>query len=641
MCGIAGAFGSVDESALGGMLAELHHRGPDDEGRFVDEDAGVMLGARRLSVVDPGGGAQPMYSEDGSVVAVCNGEIYNHESIREWLREEGHRFGTDCDVEVVVHLWEEVGRGFVDHLDGMFAVALWDGRSGTLVLARDRMGIKPLYYAGTGGALVWASEIPALLAAGVDRRLDPAGVYNYFRLEYAPAPRTLLADVRKLPPGHVAVLPAGEATGSPVDALRTRRYWSLPSDGATSVDGFDAAARKLRRLLSGSVRRRLMADVPVGAFLSGGLDSTAVVGLMADHVPEPETFAVRFPGEEFDESAQARFVADHFGTDHHEVDIELSDLERLESIAPRLSEPPGHVQFLPILALSELARDRGVRVALTGGGADELFGGYYRYEVVPRRRRRVSPLPDASFDIADAAAAVAPVGERPLRYLGGLRDDETALRRLNCGFNRLPRPEAFLDTGMDDARSGLDEAVADAMDQAAYDDTAHRMTTYDLAYVLPDYVLFKTDHTSMLASLEARVPFLDRRIVEFAHRLPPEYRFAGDRKALLKRAVADVVPERIRSREKHGMGIPVREWFRSDRDFVGRWLAPSTLESTPYLDADRVRDRWRQHRQGAANHGRMLWQTLAFVVWYHTLVDADRDRRGKPPQRDSPLTGDF
>ncbi|PSQ17361.1 asparagine synthase (glutamine-hydrolyzing) [Halobacteriales archaeon QS_8_69_26] len=629
MCGIAGAFGWTDDAVLSEMLAALSHRGPDDEGQYVDEDAGVMLGARRLSIVDPSGGAQPMYSEDGSVVAVCNGEIYNHRSLREWLRGEGHTFGTDCDVEVVVHLWEEVGERLVDHLDGMFAFSLWDAGSETLVLARDRIGIKPLYYGKTDRGLVWGSETPALLAAGVDPRLDPAGVYDYFRLEYTPAPTTLFEDVRKLPPGRVAVVSAEDPGESPFEAVSTRRYWSPPAGRVPAAEGFDGAARRLRELLDDAVDRRLMADVPVGAFLSGGLDSSAIVGLMSERVPDLKTFAVRFPDEGYDESGEARFVADHFGTDHYEVDVDLSSLDRLAAIAGRLSEPPSHVQFLPIVALSELARDRGVRVALSGGGADELFGGYYRYDVVPERRRRLARLPDLSFAVADAAASVAPVGRLPLRYFGGLRDDESVLRRINCGFNRLPEPEEYVETDVDESRSGIDEAIADAMDRAAYDDTAHRMTTYDLLYMLPDYVLFKTDHTSMLASLEVRVPFLDRRVVEFAHRLPPGYRFGGGRKALLKRAVADVVPDRIRSREKHGMGIPVHEWFRSDHDVVARWLTETNLEATPYLDAEGVLDRWREHRRGRANHGRMLWLALSFVVWYHEMVDRYRGRRAE------------
>jgi asparagine synthase (glutamine-hydrolysing) len=628
MCGIAGLLGRTDEKTLSEMLERLHHRGPDDEGRFVDEDDGILMGSRRLAIVDVAGGGQPIRNEDGSVVAVCNGEIYNHDALRERLGAAGHRFESNCDVEVIVHLWEEVGERLVDHLDGMFAFSLWDGTTGTLVLARDRIGIKPLYYAETDDGVVWGSEIPALLAAGIDARLDPAAVYNYFRLEYTPSPQTLLADVRKLPPGSVAVVTPEDTTGPASEHVTPRRYWSLPSGGVPSASSMDGAVRKLRRLLSDSTERRLMSDVPVGGFLSGGLDSTATVGLMAEHESDLKTFAVRFPGEPFDESDEARFAADHFGTDHYEVDVELSSLEHLERLVSHLSEPPRHRQFLPMYALSRLARQQGVRVALSGGGADELFGGYSRYEVVPARRRRVSRLPGVVHDLADHAAGVVP-GQH-LSYLAALKDDTTALRRLNCGFNRRPKTDEFLETGTEDGKSERNDAVDTAMERAVYDDTAHRMMTYDLAYMLPDYVLHKTDHTSMAASLEARVPYLDRRVVEFAHRLPTEYKLNGTRKAVLKRATADVVPERIRSREKYGMGLPVHEWFRSENDAVARWLTESNLEETPFLDADKVLERWAEHRRKQAHHGYMLWGTLAFVAWYQTVVAPERSGSATP-----------
>jgi asparagine synthase (glutamine-hydrolysing) len=270
MCGIAGLLGRTDEKTLSEMLERLHHRGPDDEGRFVDEDDGILMGSRRLAIVDVADGDQPIRNEDGSVVAVCNGEIYNHDALRERLGAAGHRFESNCDVEVIVHLWEEVGERLVDHLDGMFAFSLWDGTTGTLVLARDRIGIKPLYYAETDDGVVWGSEIPALLAAGIDARLDPVAVYNYFRLEYTPSPQTLLADVRKLPPGSVAVVTPEDTTGPASEHVTPRRYWSLPSGGVPSASSMDGAVRKLRRLLSDSTERRLMSDVPVGGSSRAG-----------------------------------------------------------------------------------------------------------------------------------------------------------------------------------------------------------------------------------------------------------------------------------------------------------------------------------------------------------------------------------
>lgn len=613
MCGIVGARGTTDGATLSAMLDLIDHRGPDGEGRFVDEDTGVMLGARRLAIVDLDGGDQPVTNEDGTVVVTFNGEIYNHEALREELRHAGHRFRSACDTEVLVHLWEDEGPGMVERLDGMFAFAVWDADADRLFLARDRLGIKPLYYGLTPRGVVWASEIPPLLAAGVDRRLDPAAVYDYFRLEYTPWPRTLFASVRKLPPGAVA-----EVTR---DGVETHRYWTPSVGSASSVGSVAAASARLRDLLEGSVERRLMADVPVGAFLSGGLDSSAITALMTERTDDLRTFAVTFPGQPYDEGAEARLVADALGTDHHEVAVDLASLSGFEELVGRLSEPPSHVQFLPILALSRLTRDQGVDVALAGEGADELFGGYPRYRHVRRARPLVGTLPGPVYDVADRFAGHSPLRRDYLGYLAGLRSPETAVLEHDCGFDCLrPRPDAILDTRYDDRTSGLVESVRTAIDGVT-DDAAQAMMAWDVAHLLPDYVLFKTDHTSMAASLEVRVPFLDHRLVAFAHRLPVDYRVTpGDEKAVLRRAVADLLPRPILERRKYGMGIPVGEWFRTDEDAIARWLDEARLEATPYVDPERVDALWADHRRGRVDHGRTLWTVVSFVAWYHAVV---------------------
>ena len=614
MCGIAGVLGWTNEAVLAEMLDDIEHRGPDEEGRLIDEDANLMMGARRLSIVDIEGGSQPVFNEDGTVAVAFNGEIYNHAAIRDRLRAAGHRFRSDCDTEVLVHLWEAEGTAMLETLDGMFAFSLWDATTGTLLLGRDRLGIKPLYYARTDTGLVWGSELTSLLTAGVDRTLDPAAVYNYFRLEYTPWPQTLLSSVRKVPPGGVAV--------QTPDGFTVRRYWTLPTGRTTTVGSRRSAARQLRSLLETSVEKRLMADVPVGAFLSGGLDSSAVTGLMAQRTDELETFSVAFPGEPYDESADARFVAEHFGTTHHEVDVRLGSLDELDELVSHLSEPPSHTQVLPILALSRLARSSGVKVALAGEGADELFGGYSRYRTVRRARPLVGSMPAVAYGAVDALASVTPVGQTHLRYVGGLRDGEHALLRNNCGFDcTRPRPAAVLDTDLDDEQSGLAAKVREAIDVTAGDDAAQQMMTFDLVHLLPDSILLKTDHASMAASLEVRVPFLDHHLVSFAHQLPVAYRVTpGDEKAILKQAVADVVPQRIRERKKYGMGIPVDSWFRSDHDVIARWLAEERLAETPYVDPVLVHSLWDDHRRGRTDDGRMLWTTLSFVAWYHGLI---------------------
>jgi len=614
VCGIAGVAGWTDEAVLGEMLARLEHRGPDGEGRFVDEDAGVMLGARRLAIIDLARGDQPVTNEDGTVVVAFNGELYNHAALRDRLREAGHRFRSACDTEVLVHLWEEEGPALVERLDGMFAFSIWDAEAGTLFLARDRLGIKPLYYSDTPDGLVWGSEVPALLAAGVDTALDPAAVYNYFRLGYVPWPRTLFASVASLPPGGLALLTP--------DGLTVRRYWRLGASGSPSATSVGQAARQLRGLLETAVERRLMADVPVGTFLSGGLDSSAVTALVARRTDDLSTFSVAFPGEPFDESGQARAVADALGTDHHEVAVDLDALTGFGDLVGRLSAPPSHVQFLPIYALSQLARREGVTVALAGEGADELFGGYPRYRQVHRTRWLVGTMPDLAYAAAGRLSRVTPVGHLPLAYLAELRSGEAAVHQHACGFDRFrPPPEAYLDTALDDETAGLAGTIRTAMATSAGSSPGQYLMAYDVAHLLPDFVLYKSDHTSMAASLEVRVPFLDHRIVEFAHRLPAGVRIVpADEKAVVKRAVRDLVPRSVIEREKYGMGLPVDDWFRSDHDGIARWLSESRLAETPFVDADRVLERWADHRHGRGRYGRMLWTMLAFVAWYHEVV---------------------
>lgn len=606
MCGITGAYGWADANTLNQMVECLRHRGPDDDGTYVDRDAQVMLGMRRLAIVDLEGGAQPITNEDKTVRVVFNGEIYNHESLREDLESRGHRFTTRSDTEVIVHLWEEYGERTPEFLDGMFAFSIWDTERECVFLARDRLGIKPLYYADLEDRFVWGSELQSVLAAGVDRALDERAVYNYFSLHYSPWPRTLFRDVNKLQPGTSLLV---DDSG-----VSRRRYWDL---SPASVSGSkDAVADRLREHLRTAVGRRMMADVPVGAFLSGGLDSSTVVGLMSELRDDVQTFSVGFTDDANDESEEARYVADHFGTDHHEVTVDLDHVNVFSDAVRHYGEPLPDPAVLPTMVLAEHAREH-VKVVQTGSGADELFAGYWMHRTIPRHRRMVGWLPDPAFGLVGRLAEHAPDDYRSyLRYASSLRSDEDAVLGAAQRFRELPVSE-YLETNQTPETSGMTEMVETAFGRVP-DDRTKRILSFYLTYWLPDDILYKVDHATMSASLEARVPFLDRELVEFVYGTPSAYLVEdGDYKPLLKRAVRDLLPHRTLDRSKQGFGIRQREWLRSDHDAITRWLTEDRLDSVPYLSVENVHALWDAHRRGRADHGVTLWKILNYVAWYH------------------------
>jgi asparagine synthase (glutamine-hydrolysing) len=607
MCGIAGVHGWVDERRLDDMLSCITHRGPDEGGRHIDEAAGVMLGMRRLSIVDLAGGTQPIYNEDDTVAVVFNGEIYNRDPLRTELEAAGHTFTTDSDTEVLVHGWEEWGQSLPERLNGMFAFAVYDETDQSVFLARDRLGIKPLYVASVDDGLAFASELRQLLRAGASRDLDPRAVYNFFSVRYTPGSETLLSAIEKVEPGTSLLV--GD------NGIERRRYWQL-SPAPVSGSRGDIAGR-VRDLLDRSVERRLMADVPVGAFLSGGLDSSAIVGLASERYEgELKTFSVGFQQAAADESEQARFVAEHFGTDHHELVVDIDDMDVFSDLVAHYGEPLADAAALPTMLVSEYAAEE-VKCVLTGEGADELFAGYRRHRLLPKHRRYARHLPGAVFTTAEAVSERAGSLRRPLRYAASLETDRRAIlesaRRYNDEY-----PETYLDTEEDIHSSGLTGKVETAL-QRADDDTLQRLTAYDMSYWLPDDLLYKVDRASMAASLEARVPFLDHELVEYGYNIPSEYKLAGYKQALTD-AVDDMVPKRILERDKHGFNVPVTEWFREDHDAIAAWFTEANVGAAPYLDTDAVFDLRRAHRRGNANHGMTLWKVLTYVAWYHEFV---------------------
>lgn len=606
MCGIAGVLGRADEGTLDDMLSCIIHRGPDEDGRFVDDQQPLMMGMRRLSIIDIDEGTQPIYNEDDTVAVVFNGEIYNYLELRERLERAGHTFSTNSDTEVLVHGWEEYGEQLPEHLNGMFAFSLWDAIEESLFLARDRVGIKPLYYVEHGDQLHWASEIKPLLQCDFNLTLDRQAIYNYFSLRYFSWPQTPFKEIQKVEPGTSMLIDD--------DGISRRKYWDLTTK---PVPGdLESLSTQFREMLEESVQRRLMTDVPLGAFLSGGLDSSSIVGLMSKHMDEPvKTFSIGFEVDEYDESDEAAFVSDRFGTDHHEISVDLDSMDLFGDVVKHYGEPLADPAVLPTLAISRYA-SQNVKVVLSGEGADELFGGYWYFNEIPRHQQMFRHLPSQAFQLAGKLEPYSPVRQQTLRYISALENNEEAILGVAQRFQEPIDRYLDLQTNADD--SGLRRMIQNTEQYSEDNDFYERMLAFDIKHWLPDDLLFKVDHASMSASLEARVPFLDHNLVEFGFNIPVKYKRDGY-KPVVKRAMSDILPQRVLEREKHGLGVPVDRWFREGHDAIQRWMARDCLASVPYVQAEDVHALWSDHRAGT-DHGLTLWKVLNYVAWYHEIA---------------------
>jgi asparagine synthase (glutamine-hydrolysing) len=629
MCGIAGVLNPtsvLDEDVLQRMNDCLAHRGPDDAGIHVDEP--VALTHRRLSIIDPESGQQPMFNEDRTVAVVFNGEIYNHRDLRETL--SGHTFRTDADTEVLVHLYEEHGPEFVEKLDGMFAFALWDADSERLVLARDRMGIKPLVLARDGNRLAFASELPALFEPDIDLGgLDRAALGTYFCLGFVPAPRTAFRNVTKLRPGELAVIEhedGGRGEGSlSVDRRRYYRPTIEPRNPS-----LDTAATELRERVERAVERRLMSDVPLGAFLSGGLDSSIVVGTMADLIDEPvRTFTIGFDEDRFDESWAAREVAEYHDTDHHEYTVTPADVrETIPGVLDRLGEPFADPSLVPTSVVArETARD--VTVALSGDGADELFAGYSKYRgehLSTYYRALPGPVRGAVDRLLGAAPVdrttrVGELGRQAQKFRRGSEPDPVArhLAWLRIADEDAARAVAPLDPERH-GREDLKDAHRDARRMLPNRDEFARMLAVDTRFGLPNQMLHKVDLAGMYSSLEVRVPFLGREVVEYALSLPTSHKInAREQKRVLRHAFDDVLPPAILNRGKQGFDMPIGEWLTGAlADDFHETLADI---HAPFLDDETVREIFDQHCAGRADHAKFLWSVYVYGRWERRLRD--------------------
>jgi len=638
MCGITGAVWTdpekaLDEHTLRRMVQALRHRGPDEEGSHTAElctrpgyaaTPGVALGHRRLAIIDVAGGQQPLGNEDGSVWVVFNGEIYNYRELRRRLEGAGHRFRTQSDTEAIVHLYEDEGPGLLEHLNGMFALALWDANQGQLLLARDRLGQKPLVYRLERGRLLFASELKSLMEVpGVPREIDPQALDAYLTYQYVPHPSTIFRGIAKLPPAHYAVYREGR--------LALRSYWqpdfNLERDRPHGED-----VDELRELLTSSVEMRLQSEVPLGAFLSGGIDSTIIVGLMQRLSDQPiRTFSIGFPVPEYDETEYARLAAERFGTRHEEFRVEPDAVDVLDRLVWHFDEPFADSSAVPTWYVSELTR-RHVTVALSGDGGDELFAGYPRYRAVwlasrfdrlPGVLRRV--LAGRYWQRLPASPRQKSFRRRLKRFLEAL--GQPPLRRYLewiAIFNESRRAELYDDeflAALPDADPL--EFLARAQARSSHRDPVTSTSLTDLVTYLPCDLMTKVDVASMAHGLECRQPFLDHRVVELAAGMPVERKFRRGRgKRILLEAFADLLPEAIQRRPKMGFGVPLDRWFRGPlAPFAREVLSDRRTLQRGFFRPEAVTRLLEDHLSGQFDHSYRLWALLVLELWQRRWMD--------------------
>ena len=640
MCGICGVWeygaseGSIENSLLVRMRDEMRHRGPDDSGELIFDDHRGGFGFRRLSIIDLSpAGHQPMHGCDEQTWLVFNGEIYNHETLRAGLEQRGHRYASRTDSETILHLYEERGLDFIHDIEGDYAIALWDARAQQLVLVRDRIGVKPLYFYHKNGRFIFASEIKAILQHGaVTADIDEQQLYHYLSFLTTPAPSTLFRGIQKLPAGHILVL---KRDGT----LNIQRYWDAMPPSQPLDASEDEHRAEILRLLRDSIRKRMMSDVPFGVFLSGGVDSSANVALMSELMTRPvETFTVGFSDAEYlNELDSARRIAKQFATNHHEVIISEKEMQDfLPSLVFHQDEPIADPVCVPLYYVSKLARDSGTIVVQVGEGSDEIFSGYENYvrhlriyenfwrhaETLPRGLRRAlsnlsRPVLEATGRKRAAIELIRRLGaDEPLFWGGAVVYDETfkprvlskQMRARMNGLSSLQVVEPYL--------SHIERERPES-------DFLTRMTYLELKLRLPELLLMRVDKITMATSVEARVPFLDHHLVEYALALPRSLKVQGvTGKHILKRALEQILPHDLLYERKRGFGAPVREWFREG---LGGWfdehLMNSTMRRRDLLNYEFVGRMLDEHRRRTKDWGFHLWALLNLSLWYELWID--------------------
>lgn len=630
MCGICGVVSRhddrpVNEAMLRYMNDIMRHRGPDDAGLFIDQRAGLAM--RRLSIIDLATGHQPIANEDDSIWIVFNGEIYNHLEIRRTLEAKGHIFTTQSDTEVIVHAYEEYGDDCVLHLNGMFGFALWDTKRQRLLIARDRLGIKPIFYYLSATHLIFASELKAVIAhPDTPRDIDFSALDQFLTLEYIPSPRTIFKNIYKLPPGHILVLENGEQ--------HIEKYWDIQFQPVTADP--QACLEQLADLIRDAVKIRLMADVPLGAFLSGGIDSSTVVSFMSEVSDLPvRTFSIGFGDPTYNELPYARMVANTFGAQHYEEYLEPDINELIQRLVTHFDEPFADFSIFPTFLVSQVAR-RFVKVVLSGDGGDEIFAGYDTYlaqrmdqrfygrlpqwlrqTALPRVFEHIPPQPTKKGLINKAkrfveGGALPPTWQH-VRWMMFMHEVDKA---------QLYRPDILAARNGDSAGALIEHYFR----QAAVTDPITQQQFVDVKTYLVDDILTKVDRMSMAASLETRVPLLDHRIVEFALNLPPHMKLnRGETKAILRQMMKSRLPAAVLNKPKEGFSIPLKHWLRQElRPLMMDLLSPQTITRRGYFEPRQVAKWLEEHQSRQANHSHRLWALMVFELWHRQAIDENR-----------------
>lgn len=622
MCGIAGFLTKKNmprrEEVLEDMLHCIIYRGPDDQGEYIDEQ--VAMGMRRLSIIDLDTGHQPITNEDENIVLVCNGEIYNYRDIREELRKKGHIFKTGSDVEVILHLYEEMGEELFSRIDGMFGFALWDKKLGKLIVGRDRTGIKPVFYYHHNGIFAFASEIKSILKIpGINTDIDPLAIFDYFSYNYIPAPATAYRKIRKLLPG--CYLAIQDATAAVI------KYWSINPSNIDFRRTEEEWAEAVRNQLLESVKSHLIADVPLGVLLSGGIDSTAIAAMMRKLNAEVRSFSIGFKEKSFNELDYARFAAEEYQTIHRERIVEPDAVSMMQKLSEHFDEPFADSSALPVFLVSQLAAE-DVKVVLSGEGGDEIFAGYMTYEadMLAEKYRKIpgfirNGMIPAIVNMLPVSTKKVSFDYKARRFIKGADSDLITRHYLwKVIFDHEEKAQLLRDDFFDDdfPRNSV-EIFRNCFDsgETSKDPLNHVLST-DTRVYLPDDLLVKVDRMSMANSLEARVPFLDRKLVELAFSMPSSLKLKGrTKKYILKKALEGIVPDKILYRKKAGFSIPAAKWFKEDlKDFAREILSPSNVKKTHILKPDYVEKIWNDHQAGKAENSRQLWGLMMFMLWH-------------------------
>jgi asparagine synthase (glutamine-hydrolysing) len=627
MCGIAGMVSAaagdhIDAEVVHRMCQAIVHRGPDDEGLFVR--GGTGLGMRRLSIIDLSGGHQPVFNEDRSIWVVFNGEIYNFPELRDDLQKRGHHFYTHTDTEVIVHLYEEMGADCVTKLRGMFAFALYDERRRKLLIARDRFGKKPLHYALQGSRLLFGSEIKSILTVAPElATVNNEALLQYMYFGYVPDPLTAFTTIQKLPPGHLLEFQDGK--------IDIRQYWDLPEYGTNPPRSEEECLEEMEYRLAEAVRIRLIADVPLGALLSGGTDSSTVVALMARASSRPvKTFAIGFRDQDFNEAPYARIVAQKFGTDHHELIVEPDVLKTLETLTSSLEEPFGDSSMLPTYFVSCLARQH-VTVALSGDGGDEIFAGYDRYGIHLRRKafERIPNWARRFYREQVYPRLPADMRGKKFSYNVSLPWRE----RYVDGISFVPSFERDMPLLSDEFRAVLrdsgnpEDVMYGYFDRAPAKDPVSQMLYVDTKTYMVADILTKVDRMSMATSLEVRVPILDHVFAEWATGLPAEWKLRdGKQKYILRKLAERVgVPREVLYRRKQGFAMPLVHWMKNElKELIQTVLLDPRTQQRGYFDSRGVRQLLDEHFRGRRNHSGRIWRLLMFELWHRNYLEKVR-----------------